>query len=167
MTIDSVLDVLYQTTLAAEIRENELAFPWIETVHVLAITLVVGSIAAVDLRLLGLASRDRTAARVMADLLPITWIAFAFAAASGALMFISNATAYSHNVYFRAKLVLLLLAGCNMAIFQVFVERRVRATDAGARLPGAARVAALCSLSLWLLVVAAGRWIGFTMLAGY
>ena len=167
MTIDSVLDALYQTAIAAEIRENELAFPWIETIHVLAITLVVGSIAAVDLRLLGLASRDRLAARVMSDLLPITWIAFAFAAASGALMFISNATAYSHNAYFRAKLVLLLLAGCNMAIFQVFVQGRVRATEIGARLPAPARIAALCSLSLWILVVAAGRWIGFTMLAGY
>lgn len=167
MTIDSVLDALYQTGLAAEIRENELAFPWIETLHVLAITLVVGSISAVDLRLLGLASRDRTAARVMSELLPITWLAFAVAAASGALMFISNATAYSHNVYFRSKLVLLLLAFCNMAIFQLFVQQRVRSAEVGARLPVPARVAALASLTLWILVVAAGRWIGFTMLAGY
>jgi len=167
MTIDTVLDALYQTGLAAQIRENDSAFPWIETAHVLAITLVVGSIAVVDLRLLGLASRERTAARVMTDLLPITWIAFGFAAASGALMFISNATAYSHNLYFRAKLVLLLLAGCNMAIFQLFVQRRVQAADAASALPVAARLAALCSLTLWVLVVAAGRWIGFTMLAGY
>lgn len=167
MTIDTVLQALYDTGLAAQIRENEFAFPWIESVHVLAITLVVGSIAILDLRLLGWASRDRAVTRLSADVLPVTWAAFGVAVLSGSLLFASNAPKYLENPYFRAKLVLLVLAGLNMLMFQLLVRRNLAGWDAGRPTPAAARVAAALSLVLWTCVVACGRWIGFTMLAGY
>jgi hypothetical protein len=167
MTIDTLLEALYATGLAAQIRENELAFPCIESVHVLAVALVVGSIAVVDLRLLGWASRDRPVSRLSADVLPVTWAAFGVAAVSGFLLFASNAPKYLENPYFRGKLALLALAGLNMLVFQLVVERDLPAWDAGRPTPRAARLAAALSLVLWTLVVACGRWIGFTMLAGY
>jgi hypothetical protein len=163
---DSALDWLYQTGMAQYIRENELAFPWIESVHVLAITLVVGSIAIVDLRLLGLASRDRPISGLTRDVLPCTWAAFAIAAVSGLLLFSSNATNYAHNPYFQSKLVLLALAGANMTWFQRWSGRHLRFSEAARALPWQTRVAGGVSLLLWIGVVAAGRWIGFTMLAG-
>jgi hypothetical protein len=167
MTLASLLQSLYETHLAAQIRENELAFPLIETVHVLAITLVVGSIAVVDLRLLGGASRERLVSRVANDVLPVTWTAFCVAAISGFLMFMSNAPAYSRNGYFQAKILLLALAGLNMALFQGYVARDLAAWDGRLPTPRAARAAAACSLGVWTLVILTGRWIGFTMLAGY
>jgi hypothetical protein len=167
MTIQTLLETLYATGLAAQIRENEFAFPCIESVHVLAVTLVVGSIAVVDLRLLGWASRDRLVSRLSADVLPVTWAAFGFAALSGFLLFASNAPKYLENPYFRGKLVLLALAGVNMLVFQLVVGRNLPAWDSQWPVPRAARVAAVLSLVLWTLVVACGRWIGFTMLAGY
>ena len=167
MTIATLLQSLYDTDLAGQIRESEIAFPCIESVHVLAVTLVVGSIAIVDLRLLGLASRERPASRVAADVLPLTWGAFVVATVSGFLMFMSNAPAYSHNRYFCAKLLLLLLAGLNMALFQSYVSRDQDAWDTSLPTPRSARLAAGCSLLLWILVIATGRWIGFTMLEGY
>jgi len=111
------LEWLYATDWAAAIRENEYAFPWIECVHVLAITLVVGSISIVDLRLLGLAWRDRPVRGVLRDVLPVTWTAFGLAVASGFLLFSSNAPAYARNPFLQAKLGLLLVAGLNMALF--------------------------------------------------
>ncbi len=81
------------SALADNIRENDLLFPLIESVHVLSICLVVGSILAVDLRLLGLASINRPVSRVSNGILPLTWSAFAIAVASGGLLFISNAAA--------------------------------------------------------------------------
>lgn len=167
MTIHTLLEALYATGLAAEIRENEFAFPCIESVHVLAVTLVVGSIAVVDLRLLGWASRDRLVSRLCADVLPVTWGAFAVAVLSGFLLFASNAPKYLENPYFRGKLVLIALAGLNMLVFQLVVGRGLPAWDARWPTPRAARLAAVLSLVLWMLVVACGRWIGFTMLAGY
>ncbi len=166
MLPDSALDWLYQTAAADYIRENELAFPWIESVHVLAITLVVGSIAIVDLRLLGLASRNRPISGLTRDVLPCTWVAFAIAVVSGLLLFSSNATRYAHNPYFQGKLVLLALAGANMAWFQLWSARHLRFAETACELPWQTRVAGGASLALWIGVVAAGRWIGFTMLAG-
>ena len=95
------------SALADNIRENDLLFPLIESVHVLAICLVVGSILVVDLRLLGLAWVNRPVSRVAAGILPLTWGAFIVAVASGGLMFISNATKYLGNGFFVAKVCLI------------------------------------------------------------
>ena len=123
MELDALLRALQATGFATAIRENESLFPWIESLHVLAITLVVGSIAIVDLRLIGVASLDRAAARLTSDVLPCTWAAFALAAITGSLLFSSNAFNYAHNTYFQAKFVFLALAGLNMAVFHLGVGR--------------------------------------------
>ena len=88
MWFDPGLKWLEATALATEIRENEVLFPWVELVHVLAIALVVGSISILDLRLLGLASLDRPVGKLTRDVLPCTWVAFAFAAVTGSLLFL-------------------------------------------------------------------------------
>ena len=80
----------------------------LESVHVIGLALVFGSIAVIDLRLLGVASAHRSFARMASDTMKWTWAAFALTALTGALMFITNATVYFNNVYFRAKLLLLL-----------------------------------------------------------
>jgi len=161
--LDRVLGWLQATAVATTISENEIIFPWIESVHVLAIVLVVGTISIVDLRLLGVASRDRTVSRLMADVLPFTWGAFAIAAITGSLMFSSDAVHYAHNFYFRGKLVLLALAGLNMVVFHLFGIGDVARWGAGGPTPLAARAAATVSLLVWIAVVAFGRGIGFTM----
>ena len=152
--------------LADNIRENDVLFPLIESVHVVSICLVVGSILVVDLRLLGLASLDRSVSRVTRGILPLTWFAFAVAVASGSLMFISNATKYLENGYFIAKLLLIGAAGLNMVIFHAISARNQPQWDNKARLPLPARLAGGLSILLWISVVACGRWIGFTMRIG-
>ncbi|MGO9829080.1 MAG: DUF6644 family protein [Myxococcaceae bacterium] len=157
------LEWLYATGWAASIRENEYAFPWIEGVHVLAITLVVGSISVVDLRLLGVAWRDRPVRRVLRDVLPVTWTAFGLAVTSGFLLFASNAPAYARNPFLKAKLCLLVLAGVNMALFHGWARRSLAQWEAAPLSPWRARLAGAVSLLCWVSVVAVARWIGFTM----
>lgn len=149
--------------LADNIRENDVLFPLIESVHVLAICLVVGSILVVDLRLLGLASVNRSVTRVTNGILPFTWSAFAVAAASGILLFISNATKYLGNGYFVAKIFLICAAGLNMAIFHGISGRDLPRWENETVLPLPARLAGGLSILLWISVVTCGRWIGFTM----
>jgi hypothetical protein len=162
--IDGALTWLQTTAIAKAIGENEILFPWIESVHVLAIVLVVGTISIVDLRLLGIASRDLTVRRLMRDVIPYTWGAFAVAAITGLLMFSSDALHYSHNFFFRGKLILLALAGVNMAVFHLVGVGNIERWDTGTgRTPIAARAAATISLLVWIAVVAFGREIGFTM----
>ena len=163
MEIERALAWLQATTVAKAISENEIIFPWIESVHVLAIVLVVGTISIVDLRLLGVASLDRAVKRLMGDVLPFTWGAFVVAAITGSLMFSSDAVNYTHNFFFRGKLILLILAGINMAVFHLSDIRGVGRWGATKKTPVAAKMAGGVSLLLWVCVVAFGRGIGFTM----
>jgi hypothetical protein len=150
-------------TLGELVRENDLLFPFIESVHVLAVCLVVGSIAVVDLRLLGFASVDRPVGRLMRSILPITVGAFGLAVTAGSLLFISHASKYLENRFFIAKITLIALAGVNMAVFHLIGARNLDQWENDALPPLFARVAGGLSLFLWVSVVACGRWIGFTM----
>lgn len=163
MSIDALLQWLEATSLATTISENDVLFPWIEAVHVLAITLVVGSIFIVDLRLIGAASLDRAAHALMAEVLPITWGAFVLAAITGLLLFAAKAVSYGHNFFFLGKLVLLALAGLNMVVFHFVSGRDAEHWGNAKNPPLAARIAGGISILLWLTVVTFGRWIGFTL----
>lgn len=160
----SILDIctwLEATPVAVKITESEWMFPTIETIHVLALTLVVGSIAMLDLRLLGVSTRNIGVMQLSDETLPWTWGAFLVAAITGSLMFVSAATRYYDNFPFRIKLVLLVLAGINMAIFHLGAWRVVHAWGDTLPTPRAARFAAGLSLLFWIGVVITGRWIGF------
>lgn len=160
--MDSILDWLQQTGLAVHIRDSLFAFPLIESTHVIGLTLVFGTIAIIDLRLLGLASTNRSFQRLAADILKWTWMAFAVSAATGSLMFITNAAVYYHNAYFRAKIALLFLAAINMLVFELTTRRTVAQWDRDASAPPLGRAVAAVSLVIWISVIVAGRMIGFT-----
>jgi hypothetical protein len=153
---------LHETPFATAIRESSFLFPWIESVHVLALTVVVGSISVVDLRLLGLASVNRSIASLSAEVLPLTWTAFVIAVITGASLFASHATGYAANFQFRMKILLLFLAGVNMLSFHWVMGRGTDDWNDSAVTPRRGKIAGFISLSLWIGIVAFGRWIGFS-----
>jgi hypothetical protein len=114
-----------------------------------------------DLRLLGVGSKDRAASEVISSSLPWAWSAFAVAFVAGSMLFSSKAATYYVNLPFRIKMLCLALAAVNMLVFHFYTARGMAAWDRGTP-PRAARFAAACSLTLWVVIVAAGRWIGFT-----
>lgn len=162
MTILEICDWIEHTAPATAIRESAILFPLIESIHVIALTFVVGSIWIVDLRLLGIASRNRPMTKLTNEILPWTWGSFVLAAVTGLLLFSSIATRYYENIPFRIKLVLLALAGLNMLLFHSTTYRSVANWDTDAKPPTAARVAGGASIAFWVAIVAVGRWIGFT-----
>ncbi|HWF09782.1 MAG TPA: DUF6644 family protein [Bryobacteraceae bacterium] len=162
MDIAAILKWLEATGLATRIRESLYIFPLLESTHVLGLALVFGTIAVIDLRLLGLASAHRPFRRVASDIFKWTWAAFALTAATGALMFITNAGVYYHNAFFRAKMLLLVLAGLNMAVFELTAGRSVVKWDEAPAAPRAGKAAAVASLAIWIAVICMGRIIGFT-----
>jgi len=158
---ESFLHWLESTPPATAISQSSWLFPGIESVHVIAITLVVGSITMVDLRLLNINLRDRPAGELIAEVLPWTWASFAVAVCTGALLFSSNATHYWGTAPFRAKILLLGLAGINMLVFHATTFRSVGVWGGETQTPRAAKVSGGLSLALWIGVVSLGRWIGF------
>ena len=164
MSNPTIWENLQNTPLGLGIAEAELWFPTIETVHVIALVTVVGVIAIMDLRLLGLASRGKSVAAMMRDTVPLTWGAFALALVSGLLLFVSKAATYMANPYFLWKMGLMLVAGVNMIVFHKVVSRGMAQWGApGQTTPMAAKVSGLLSLALWITIPLCGRIVGFTL----
>lgn len=163
MTWADFLQRIYDSPIATMVRESGTLFPWLESVHVLAAATVVGTIAIVDLRLLGYRSHRRGARQLIIDLLPFTWVAFVLALITGLLMFSSNAQMYWDSKPFVAKMCALMLAGVNMAVFHLTAYQKIGEWDDALPPPRPARLSGLSSLALWILIIFLGRWIGFTL----
>jgi hypothetical protein len=163
--METILQWLYDTPVATAIRESGTLFPMIESIHVLSITLVVGSISVVDLRLLGVTSKNRTISTLTSEVLPVTWTAFVVAAIAGSLLFSSNAVKYAHNIYFLIKMSLLIVALVNMLAFHFIISRDIEHWDHKPVTPIGARMTGAISLAVWIGVIICGRLIGFTMAA--
>jgi hypothetical protein len=166
MSVADVLAALQHSALASAVRGDAAGYDWlfpiIETAHVVALAVVFGTVAMVDLRLLGFGVPGSSVRKLASEVLPWTWGAFAFAAMSGSLLFASKANVYFTNHEFRMKFLALFLAGLNMLVFQFGAFRRVAEWDARRPPPIAARLAGGVSLLLWILVIFYGRWVGFT-----
>ena len=161
---NAILTWLEKSSLALFIHESKWAFTTIEVVHVIAISLVIGSIAIIDFRLLGLASTKRPFTQLARAVLPWTWVAFVLAAIAGSLLFISQATAYFASTTFWIKMSIMALAGINMLIFEFITVRGVKEWDLDPTPPLPARLAGGISFTCWVLVFIFGRWNGFTVI---
>ena len=162
MNIVELLRSLEASGLASWLRGTLYAFPLIESFHVIGLTMVFGTVAIIDLRLLGLASVRRPFAALASDTMRWTWTAFALTATTGALMFSTNPVAYYQNVQFRFKMALLVLAGINVLVFNTTAGRNVDRWNSDKAAPRAGKLAAAFSLLLWIGVIFLGRWVGFT-----
>ena len=141
--------------------ESVWAFPIVESIHVLALCLFLGMATILDFRLLGLVMRDLPVSEVVTRLLPWTAAGFAVMVISGVLTFLNAPVRYYENIFFRIKLVALLLAGLNVWVFHSGIWLRVSDWDLDAVAPFRARLAGVLSLVLWACIVVAGRMIAY------
>ncbi|MGD0797666.1 MAG: DUF6644 family protein [Acidobacteriaceae bacterium] len=159
--LQHVCQLLYDSHTGTAIRESNNAFPIIESVHVLSITLLFGTIAVLDLRMLGLVLRPIAIPRVARNILPLTACGFAISVTSGFLLFWAEAAKNYSNPAFRVKLVLLALGGLNPLVFHTLIYRRAGHWEQRAASPWRVRAAALASLAIWSGVILAGRAIAY------
>jgi len=144
---------LDQTSVGAAIRQSLWLFPAIETVHLLGMAALVGTITVLDLRLLGWAMPRQRVSQVAARLLPWAWLGFGVQVVTGVLLFSSEAV----KIYGNPA----LCAGIQALIFQIVVHRKLPAWDERPSLPVVAKVMGMISILLWVAIVTAGRFIGF------
>jgi hypothetical protein len=149
------------SALATAMREWLWLYPIVEIVHLAGIALLFGSIAVLDLRLLGL-SRGIPVRRLAAHVLPWTAGAFLLIVPSGLMMFIAHAHDFIQNEVFALKIGLILAAGANAAAFHAGAYRGAASWDVERVPPVSARVAAGLSLVLWIAVIACGRLLAYT-----
>lgn len=162
-SVMAFLEALQASPWGLFIHRKAFAFTTVEVVHVFAVSLLLGTIMIVDLRLTGVTRARRPFTELARQVLPFTWAAFVLAAVTGFLLFSSRATSYVASPVFWTKMALIGLAGINMAIFELRTVREVAKCDPE-KPPPAARLAGAVSIACWLLVICSGRLIAFALL---
>ena len=133
------------------------------TVHVLTLTVFVGTALMIDLRLLGTTMMRVPASEVIGRLLPWTTAGFLVMMASGALLFYAAPMLRYQNVFFRLKMVALVLGALNVWVFRSTVYRGMVEWDLDPVPPRRARVAGGLSLALWAVMITLGRMIPYQL----
>jgi len=143
------------------LHESHYAFLAVLTVHVLTLFVFAGIAAVIDLRLLGLMYWRVPLAQLIPRLVPWAAGGMAVMVASGSLLFYAAPLDRFHNVFFRIKLVLLVLAAANVAVFHATLLGRLAEWDAAATPPVHVRFAGAVGLALWAGIIVAGRMIPY------
>lgn len=151
---------LKNSVLASAIRQWVWAYPLIEALHILGITLLVGSVAMLDLRLLGI-SRHVMVTDMAGHILPWSYASFRAVIFSGFLLFATDALAIALNLAFRLKLILILGAGINAIAFHWKFYPSVQRWNRGVEAPLMVRAIAIISLILWIAVITCGSLIAY------
>lgn len=149
-----------QSALATAMRHELWLYPSIEILHIFGFVTLVGSIAMLDLRLLGLSPRIPVTS-LARHLLPWTFGALIVIVPTGLLMFAAHATDFISNSAFVLKLSLIFGAGLNAAAFHMGPYRSVGQWDMGIPTPPAAKLHGVLSLIIWMGVIACGRLLAY------
>ena len=157
----SFLEWLGTTPWSIKLLESLWVWPLLESTHVLSITVFVGTAMMMDLRLMGVTFGGVRASDFTSRLLPWTRGGFVVMLVTGLLVFYSNPVRYYHNVFFRAKMLLMVVAGLNIWLFHSRTHKRIAEWDHAASPPRAARLAGAVSITAWLLIVITGRLIAY------
>jgi hypothetical protein len=161
MSIFEFCQWLQNTAWGTAIRESTWVFPIIEGMHVLTLGLSVGTLLIMDLRLAGVLMRREPVSQVSNQLMPWSAAGFAIMFTTGALLFWSQPLKAWGSIYFRIKLILLLLAGINALVFELTLRRTVATWDTAETPPFRARLAGVLGIVLWAGVIAAGRTMAY------
>jgi hypothetical protein len=156
-----VFEWLGNTPWSIALHESRYVFLIVLTVHVLTLSVFVGTAVMIDLRLLGAAMTRVPVSQVMTRLLPWSGAGLLVMIASGALLFYAAPLLRYENVFFRLKMAALGLALVNAWLFHRTSYRRVAEWDRDPVPPRGARMAGLLSLVLWAIIITAGRMMAY------
>jgi hypothetical protein len=161
MSIEAIFQYIDATRSSTALRESLYLFPIIEGTHVISLALSVGLVIWFDLRLAGWILKDQSVSAVFRPLRPFMLAGFGLSFITGGLLFWSLALRCYGSPFFWAKMGMLLLAGGNIAIYHLTIDRRRLEWDDAPFPPGRARAAGLISICLWVSIIAAGRLMAY------
>lgn len=161
--ISALFTWLHDTAFGTMVRESTWAEPAIETVHVLTLTVFLGFVILLDLRLLDVVMRRTPVSTVFRQLNPWLFAAFAIMLVTGLSLFAGDPVLFYATIFFKLKMLFLLAAALNVVVFNVTLGRRLMQWDVLPATPCGAKITGLVSLILWVSVVACGRGIAYVL----
>ena len=160
MSVIRFFEWLAATPGSIALHESRYLYLIILTIHVLTLCLFVGIAVIVDLRMMGLTMQTVRVTEVITRLLPWTAAGCIAMITSGALLFYAAPLLRYQNIFFRAKMVALVLAGLNVWMFHNGVYRSVAMWDLGPP-PRSAKIAGGMALAFWIVLITLGRMIPY------
>ena len=150
---------LLSATIVAAFMRTAWGWPTVESIHFIGLTLLFGTIAVWDLRLLGLLKRVPIVE--LHRLVPFAVLGFAINATSGSMFLMTEPDQYLYNPAFQFKFLLIAMAGINVLVFYATVFRRLRGLATGVEAPRTVKLFGATSLICWTGVIVCGRLITF------
>lgn len=161
MSLESFGNWLYETPLSTSLREISWIIPTVQSIHIIAIAVVVGSALVSDLRLAGVLATDETPSTVVRRYLPWMWGALIILLLTGAVMLLAEPSRTFTNMVFWTKMALVLTAFALTLFFRKpLLDPAFRLDHAG--WASMVKPAAWLSLIVWVAVIFCGRWIAYT-----
>src|SRR5579864_7650325 len=161
MSLHDLFQYIDCTRSSTALRESYYVFPIVEGTHVISLALSVGLVIWFDLRLVGWILKDQSVSAVFRPLRPFMLGGFAITFVTGAMLFWSLAMRCYGSPFFWAKVIMLALAGVNIAVYHLTIDRRQEEWDQAASPPLQAQMAGLISLVLWVGIITAGRLMAY------
>ena len=152
---------LADTSGSIALHESLYMYPLVESAHVLTLCLFLGMAIMFDLRLLGLTLTRVPITEIKRRLGPWMVAGFCAMVVTGVLLFYAIPVRSYQSLWFRLKVIALILAGLNAFVFHTGIDRRLAEWDSAPIPPRAARRAGAASLLLWAIIVVAGRMIAY------
>ena len=160
MSFIGVLQSIQDTEFSTSLRESVYMWGIVDGIHVIGMSLFLGMLLFWELRLFNLGMRQASVSETWARLSPLILAGFVVMVATGTLLFVSEPLRFWGSILFRVKMLAMLAAGVNAAIFHYSIGRRLVNFDTHP-LPASAHVVGVISVSLWVLIVFCGRLIAY------
>ena len=152
---------LDDTQWSTMLHESYYMYNWVESTHVLTLMLSLGMLFLIDLRMLGYALPDVPASRIAERLNMPMLIGFIVMFITGILLFYAVPVRTSQSLWFRIKMVLLVVCAVNAWLFHKRMNESVSSWDNEPRAPSRIRLGAMLSLGFWSIIVICGRFIAY------
>jgi hypothetical protein len=162
MNLHDFSSALYTTPISTGIRETAGIIPTTQSIHIIAVAVVVGSALVTDLRLAGVLATDETPQTVVRRYLPWMWAAIAVLLATGAILIVGEPNRVLGNLVFWTKMALVVLAfGLTLLFRYPILHPQFRLEHA--RWAALVKPMAWVSLLVWIAVIFCGRWIAYAI----
>jgi uncharacterized membrane protein len=152
---------LSETEWSIALHESLYLYPWIESTHVLSICLFFGTLLFVDLRLTDKVFNNLSISEMNRKVLPLTVFGFLVMSVTGLLLFYAIPVRNYQNIFFRIKMILIVVAGINAIFFHRRMSKEAQVWDKDSSIPRSMKNSAITSLVLWSLVIISGRMIAY------
>jgi len=158
LMIPEFCDWLSHTAASKVISTDPWIIPTVQTVHIMAVTVVMAPMMMLDLRMMGVAGRRQSISEVADRVIPPVWIALCVLLLTGIILTVGEPARELTSNAFRLKMVLVVL----VSLITFFAHRRIKGNPTfWEERRGAAIAVAVVSLLMWLSVATAGRWIAY------